>query len=73
MESVVKAEIISLISLGREAGNRVQLVLEVALGPANLDEVSLCSWGSKVLRVLCAAVVLSHPTEGLALAGEASL
>lgn len=34
--SVVKAEIVSLISLGREAANQVQLVLEAALGPADL-------------------------------------
>lgn len=38
MGSAVKAEIISLISLGGEAGSRVQLVLEASVGPAGLDE-----------------------------------
>jgi len=36
--SAVKAEIVSVISLGREAGIRVQLVLEAAVGPAGLGE-----------------------------------
>ena len=73
MESVVKAETISLISLGREAGNTVQLVLEAALGPASLDEeFPFAPGGAKSSGWCTAAVVPSHPAEGLAPAGEAS-
>lgn len=45
MEYVVQDEILSVILLGREAENRVQLVLETALSPANWDEAFLLAPG----------------------------
>lgn len=45
MEYVVKDEIFSVVLLGREAENRVQLVLEAALSLASWDEEFLFAPG----------------------------
>lgn len=53
MEYVVQDEILSVILLGREAENRVQLVLETALSPASWDEEFLFApGGAKPLGVV---------------------
>lgn len=71
--SAVKDEIVSLISLGKEAGNRVQLVLEAALGPTGLDEeFPFAPHGENSSGRCTAAVVLSNPAEWLAPAGGGS-
>lgn len=58
MEYVVKDEIFSVILLGREAENRVQLVLETALSPGSRDEEFLFALGGAKPPGRCAAAVV---------------
>lgn len=58
MEYVVQDEILSVVLLGREAENRVQLVLETALSPASWDEEFLFAPGGAKPPGCCAASVV---------------
>lgn len=58
MEYVVQDEILSVSLLGREAENRVQLVLETALSPASWDEEFLLAPGGAKPPGCCAAAVV---------------